>query len=138
MDIDFDFEHIDRTPNSLDSHRLVMLAERDGVANALVERLFINYFLYGRDIGARSVLCETAAEVGLDMVDAAAYLDTPDDIEYVYNANTRALRLGVNGVPAFVFNGSMVIAGAQGPKVLARVLDAAVINAGADEASLFI
>ena len=115
-----------------------MLAERDGVANALVERLFINYFLYGRDIGARSVLCETAAEVGLDMVDAAAYLDTPDDIEYVYNANTRALRLGVNGVPAFVFNGSMVIAGAQGPKVLARVLDAAVINAGADEASLFI
>ena len=34
VDIDFAFERIDRTPNSLDSHRLVMFAQRDGVANA--------------------------------------------------------------------------------------------------------
>ena len=132
VDIDFAFERIDRTPNSLDSHRLVMFAQRDGVANALVERLFINYFLYGRDIGAQNVLSDTAAEVGLDKAEVTAYLDTPNDIEHIYNENTRAHRLGVNGVPAFVFNGGMVITGAQEPKILARVLDAAVVDIGGD------
>ena len=105
-----------------------MLAERDGVANALVERLFINYFLYGLDIGVQNVLSDTAAEVGLDKAEVATYLDTPDDVEHIYNENTRAHRLGVNGVPAFVINGGMVITGAQEPKVLARILDAAVVN----------
>ena len=47
VDIDFAFERIDRTPYSLDSHRLVLVAQRGGVADALVERLFVNYFLYG-------------------------------------------------------------------------------------------
>ena len=107
---------------------MVLYAERNGVANALGECLFLNYFLYGRDISAHSVLCETAAEVGLDMGDVAAYLKTGNDIEHVYNENTRAHRLGVNGVPAFVFNGGMVITGAQEPQILVRVLDAADIS----------
>ncbi len=131
VDIDFDFERIDRTPNSLNSHRLVVFAERDGVANAVVERLFTNYFLYGRDIGAQDVLCEIATEVGLDVAAVEAYLNTSDDIEHVYNEITRAHRLGVNGVPAFVFNSRMVITGAQEPQVLARVLDAAGVTGDA-------
>ena len=105
-----------------------MFAQRGGVADALVERLFVNYFLYGLDIGVQNVLSDTAAEVGLDKAEVAAYLDTPDDIEHIYNENTRAHRLGVNGVPAFIFNGGMLITGAQEPKVLARILDAAVVN----------
>ena len=39
--------------------------------------------------------------------------------------NARAHRLGVNGVPSFVFDGPMVISGAQEPQILARMLDAA-------------
>ena len=53
--IDFDFDRINRTPNSLGSHRLIIFAERYGVASVLVERLFINYFYFGRDIGVNRV-----------------------------------------------------------------------------------
>ncbi len=36
VDIDFAFERIDRTPNSVDTHRLVMFAARQGVADVIV------------------------------------------------------------------------------------------------------
>ncbi len=128
VDIDFNFDRIYRTPNSIDSHRLIIFAERHGVASALVDQLFINYFYFGRDIGVNSVLCEIAVEVGLDLKTVEAYLDTSEDKEHVYNENARAHRLGVNGVPVFVFVDGMVITGAQEPKVLLRMLDAAAVN----------
>ncbi|MBT6096706.1 MAG: DsbA family oxidoreductase [Rhodospirillaceae bacterium] len=131
VDIDFAFDRIHRTPNSVDSHRLVMLAVREGLADAVVERLFVEYFLFGRDIGARDVLLEIAESVGLDREGIDAYLDGNTNTEAVYDENTRAHRMGVNGVPAFVFNGRMVIAGAQEPQVLARMLDAALVTGDA-------
>jgi predicted DsbA family dithiol-disulfide isomerase len=131
VDIDFAFDRIHRTPNSVDSHRLVMFAERHGLADAIVERLFVEFFLGGRDIGAREILCEIADDVGLDVALVDAFLSSEDDIESVYDENTRAHRMGVNGVPAFVFNDRMVIAGAQEPQVLARMLDAALVAGNA-------
>ena len=49
---EFAFDHIERTPNTLDAHRLVGLAERQGVQDAVVEALFRAYFTEGRDIRA--------------------------------------------------------------------------------------
>jgi predicted DsbA family dithiol-disulfide isomerase len=46
----------------------------------------------------------------------------------VHEENARAHRLGINGVPAFLFQGDMVISGAQEPEVLVRVLDAANVG----------
>jgi len=126
VDIDFAFERIHRTPNSVDGHRLVMLAAREGAADAVVERLFVEYFLHGRDTGARDVLMEIGTGCGLDAGAVERHLDSDADVDAVYDENTRAHRLGVNGVPAFVFNDRMVIAGAQEPQVLARMLDAAL------------
>jgi predicted DsbA family dithiol-disulfide isomerase len=131
VDIDFAFDRIHRTPNSVDSHRLVMFAERHGLADAIVERLFVEFFLGGRDIGTRDILCEIAGDAGLDIALVDAFLSSEEDIESVYDENTRAHRMGVNGVPAFVFNDRMVIAGAQEPQVLARMLDAALVAGNA-------
>lgn len=131
VDIDFAFDRIDRTPNSVDSHRLVKFAERAGKADEVVERLFVEFFLAGRDIGARKVLSEVAGDAGLDVAAVGAYLDSDADVDFVYDENTRAHRMGVNGVPAFVFNDRMVIAGAQEPQVLARMLDAALVTGDA-------
>ncbi|MEK9754151.1 MAG: DsbA family oxidoreductase [Rhodospirillaceae bacterium] len=131
VDIDFAFDRIDRTPNSVDSHRLVRFAERGGKAGDVVERLFVNFFLGGRDIGSRKVLLDIAEETGLDGATVARYLEADDDIDFVYDENNRAHRMGVNGVPAFVFNDRMVIAGAQETQVLARMLDAAAVTGDA-------
>src|ERR1700732_3554952 len=48
--IPFAHEKIERTPNTLDAHRLIWLAEKEGVQNAVVEALFRAYFTEGRDI----------------------------------------------------------------------------------------
>ena len=46
-------------------------------------------------------------------------------MDFIYEENARVHRLGINGVPAFVFNDGLAISGAQEPRVLARILDAA-------------
>ena len=64
--IHFAFDQIERTPNTVDAHRLIWLADKEGVQNAVVEALFLAYFSAGRDIGNRQALIEVVAEAGLD------------------------------------------------------------------------
>ncbi|MEQ8226661.1 MAG: DsbA family oxidoreductase [Rhodospirillales bacterium] len=125
VEIDFAFDRIQKTPNSVDSHRLVKYTARDGNADALVEALFVAYFVHGLDIGETSVLLDIGARHGLDRKDLERYLLSDEDHDAVTQDNARAHRLGVNGVPSFVFSGPMVISGAQEPQILARMLDAA-------------
>ena len=131
VDIDFAFDRIDRTPNSVDSHRLIRYALLNGANPRIVETLFFEYFIEGLDIGRQDVLQEIGARDGLDGAAIGAYLNSKEDIDFVYDENTRAHRMGVNGVPAFVFNEKMVISGAQEPQILARMIDAAIATADA-------
>ena len=131
VDIDFAFDRIDRTPNSVDSHRLIRYALLNGANPRIIETLFFEYFIEGLDIGRQDVLQEIGARDGLDGAAIGAYLNSEEDIDFVYNENTRAHRMGVNGVPAFVFNEKMVISGAQEPQILARMIDAAIATADA-------
>ena len=129
VDIDFAFDRIDRTPNSVDSHRLIRYAIQNDADPRIVERLFFEYFIEGLDIGRQDVLQGIGARAGLNGDAVGAYLSSEEDIDYVYDENTRAHRMGINGVPAFVFNEKMVISGAQEPRVLARMIDAAIATA---------
>lgn len=131
VDIDFAFDRIDRTPNSVDSHRLIRYATRNDADPRIVERLFFEYFIEGLDIGRQDVLQGIGARAGLNGDAVGAYLSSEEDIDYVYDQNTRAHRMGINGVPAFVFNKKMVISGAQEPRILARMIDAAIATADA-------
>lgn len=126
VEIPFAFGRIRRTPNSVNAHRLAFLAERSGAAEATVEALFRAFFLEGRDIGDNEVLADIGEESGLDRALVARHLAGPDDIARVNEENGRAHRLGINGVPSFVFNRRFVISGAQDPQVLARIVDAAL------------
>ena len=131
VEINFAFDRIARTPNSVDSHRLIRFAERTGKADAMVETLFIEYFINGRDIGSRPVLLDFGSELGLDVEGLRDYLDGEEDVRSIYDENFRAHRLGVTSVPSFVFNEKMVISGAQEPQVLASMIDAAIAGAAA-------
>ena len=126
VEIDFAFERIGKTPNSVDSHRLVRFAHERGLADEVVEALFVEFFINGRDIGDLRVLTEIGAANGLDAQEVKAYLNTDADVGAIHDENVRAHRLGTNGVPSFAFNKKFVISGAQEPQVLARMLDAAL------------
>lgn len=125
VEIPFAFDRIRRTPNSVNSHRLVRFADQVGKADTAVETLFHDFFLAGRDIGETDVLIDIGLKIGLDEPALSRYLESDEDTALMYEENARAHRLGVNGVPSYVFNGRMVISGAQEPQILARMLDAA-------------
>jgi predicted DsbA family dithiol-disulfide isomerase len=126
--VPFRFERIRRVPQSLDAHRLVRLAARDGAADAVVDGLFAAYFVDGADIGSAEVLAAVGATAGLDPVFTRRFLASGAEAEAVHADNLRAHRLGINGVPCFVVAGRHAIAGAQEPEVLERLLDVAVVE----------
>lgn len=131
VDIDFAFDRIRYTPNSVNAHRLVRFAARENRAEAAVEALFFNYFVNGKNIGETEILVEIGRHLGLDAAALDAYLISQEDVAFVYEENARAHRIGINSVPSYVFNGSMVISGAHEAPILARMLDAAAATEAA-------
>jgi predicted DsbA family dithiol-disulfide isomerase len=127
--VSFSFERIQRTPSSVDAHRMVRWSARFGRADAMVEALFSAHFTDGRDIGETSVLLAIATSCGLDAPAARVFLAGAEEIDQVHADNLRAHRLGINGVPCFVVAGRHAIAGAQEPEVIERLLDVAAVEA---------
>jgi predicted DsbA family dithiol-disulfide isomerase len=120
--ITFAFERIARQPNSRDANRLILWAQQRGDAAPLVERLFIAFFSEGRDLGDRAVLSAIAGEAGLDAAAARAMLDSNEGVDAVLASERRAVENGVGGVPFYIFNRSVAVAGAQEPQVLADAI----------------
>lgn len=123
--IDFAFDRIRRTPNTLNAHRLIRFAEARGRGEPMLEAIFEAYFVEGRDIGDPATLANLGAEVGFDIKVVRGFLASTAERESVLVSNERAHRLGINGVPTFVFDHRLIICGAQEPSTLARMMDAA-------------
>ena len=124
--IDFAFDRIARSPNTLDAHRLIRWAFGTGKQEAVVERLFQLYFIEGRDIGDRDLLADVAAEFGMDRILTRARLDTDMDAADVQAEIASAVRLGVNGVPFFIIDGKYGLSGAQPSDMIADAVRKAV------------
>lgn len=120
--IDFAFDRIERSPNTLDAHRLIRWSQSAGKQNEMVERLFRAFFLEGRDVGDRAFLVEAAAEIGMDAQAVQRLLEGDADKESVREEIATAQRLGVTGVPFFIFAGQFGMPGAQPAEVLANAI----------------
>lgn len=126
--INFALEKIQRTPNSANSHRLVRLAQTIGAQEKAVEVLFSAYFERGLDIGDTEILSLLGDEIGLDKRSVTKHLNSDDDLNAIYNENGRLHRMGITGVPSYIFNSSQAIAGAQEPEILTRLMDMTVLK----------
>lgn len=120
--IDFNFSSVGRTPNTINSHRLIDRAGKEGKQDAVVEGLFHAYFLDGKDIGDTDVLVEIAAAGGLDADATRAYLESDEDVERIRGEDAMARRMGVQGVPCFILNRKYAISGAQDPQVFLQAI----------------
>jgi predicted DsbA family dithiol-disulfide isomerase len=114
-----------RTPNTFNAHRLIWLAEKQRVQDAVVEGLFQAYFAKGRDVGRKEVLADIAAAGGIDRTTAEAFLAGSEGSDEVADAEMAAQRSGLNGVPTFIIDGRPAFSGAQrADLMLNHVLDA--------------
>jgi predicted DsbA family dithiol-disulfide isomerase len=123
--IEFAFERIRRTPNTLNAHRLIRLAATEGCGDAMVEALFRAYFIDGLDIGDIDALAIIAARTGLDQEAVRTYLAGEAGAEEVLAEEGRARRLGIHAVPCFVLERGYAIAGAQEPEMFLPLFDMA-------------
>ncbi|WP_089688038.1 DsbA family oxidoreductase [Billgrantia gudaonensis] len=115
-------ERMTRTPNTFDAHRLIWLAGEHGVQSAVVDALFRYYFVEGQDIGDSAVLANAARDGGLADIDVPAFLASDQGRNEVRAALDEAQRLGVSGVPTFIIDDAVGLAGAQPPEALRQAI----------------
>ena len=119
--LEFNFEEA-RRGNTVDAHRVLHLAAREGLQLPMKERLLRAYMTEGRPISDRDELAALAAEVGLDGPAVRAMLDTDAFLADVRADEAEARRLGIRGVPFFVLDGRYGVSGAQPADLLADAI----------------
>ncbi len=123
LGIQFNFDKIKLSPNTLDSHRLIRWAGTAGCQNEMVDILFRRYFTDAEDIGDRAVLIAAATEAGMDSDIVEDLLVRGADRELVQREEGLAREMGIQGVPSFVINEQWVMVGAQETAALVRMFD---------------
>jgi predicted DsbA family dithiol-disulfide isomerase len=124
--IDYRFDDILRTPNTLNAHRILWLAEKEGKGNGAHNAFFKAYFTEGKDLGNKETLVEVAVSAGLERHKVEKLLSGNGFEVEVREAEEKAYNLGVNGVPFFVFNDQFAISGAQEVKTFVKALEKAI------------
>ena len=122
--IDFDFDAIERTPDSRSVHELIIAAGSEGYR--LSEMFYQAYFLDGKDISNSEIQEEILENSNLSQI---------SDLKKITEAKkllaldfSQANYLGIDGVPFFVFNSQISLAGAHPEHILLTAIDTAVTN----------
>jgi predicted DsbA family dithiol-disulfide isomerase len=119
--LEYDLEHA-RIGSSFDAHRLIQLAKRHGLQDAMKERLFRARFTEGLLISDHATLRRLAAEVGLDPAEVQETLAGEAFTDDVRADELTARRLGISGVPMFVVDRAYGASGAQPSEQLLALL----------------
>jgi predicted DsbA family dithiol-disulfide isomerase len=121
--VEFRFDRVARANDTQDAHRLILFARSHAREWATAEALFAAYFRDGVDLEDRDALVAVAQNAGLPVAPARAWLDSREGEAGVEAARADAARLGIRGVPFFVFNGEVGISGAQPVDVFVSALE---------------
>ena len=113
---------IARQPNTTDCHRLILWAQNAGGSGPMKQRLMELYFTEGADLADREVLVKVAAECGMDADLTRELLASDRDVDRVTQEAAQAKEAGIDGVPCFIFGGSLIVTGAQSPEYLANAI----------------
>lgn len=120
--VPYEIDKITRTPNSMDAHRLIRWSHIQGKQHDVTDRLFMAYWNAGLDVGDHSVLLKIAGDAGMDQDDVLGKLKDTTDVDAVNAEVNHASRMGVTGVPCFIFARKQGLMGAQPAEQLAEAI----------------
>jgi predicted DsbA family dithiol-disulfide isomerase len=131
--INFRFDRILHIPNTLNAHRVMKLAETEGVSvSGLAENILRGFFEEGLDISRRDVLLDLGGRSGLTSQSINAILDDEASRQTVLTQEAQVRRGGVTGVPDFLVNKKLFVIGAQSTDNLVNVFDRVMFGQDSD------
>ncbi len=114
--------------NTRNAHRLLQFAKQQGKGDALKEALLNAYFCEGKNTDDKNTLLALATEAGLSESESRDVLESNRFNDAVDADILEAQRIGVRGVPFFVFNRSFAISGAQESDAFLEGLEKAMVK----------
>ena len=118
--LNFNFEKIKKTPNTVLSHLLINLSKQFNLQNEIIEKIYKSYFIDGLDIGDLNILTNIAKE---NNIPENVFINFIND-RNTENINSKILiakEKGINGVPFFEI-GKNFISGSQSSIQLENVI----------------
>ncbi|KAG2188012.1 hypothetical protein INT44_000763 [Umbelopsis vinacea] len=109
--------------NTIDSHRLIEWASKQGKQDEVIEQLFKLYFEDEGNIGDLDQLADVAGKIGLDKVEALEYLKTDKGTREIKDAILQSQMEGISGVPNFTIDSKYTLSGAQQPETFLEVFE---------------
>lgn len=116
------FDTIEKTPNTIDAHRLIHWAGIEARQSYVVDLMFKAYFVDGRDIGSHEVLADIADSAEMDAAMVAKLLASDADADDIRARDAHSRKMGVNSVPTFIVAGQHAVPGAQPPDLWVQVI----------------
>jgi predicted DsbA family dithiol-disulfide isomerase len=123
--IQFNWENAN-SGNTFNAHRIIHLAQSKGLGSEAKEAFFYSYMTQGLPIGERETIEDVAARIGLNPVEVDDLLNSEEYADFVkFDEDVARDQLKVTGVPFFVFDQRIALAGAQPREVFLQVMEKA-------------
>lgn len=124
--IEFNWENAN-SGNTFNAHRIIHLAQSKGLGSEAKEAFFYSYMTQGLPIGERETIEDVASRIGLNPVEVDDVLNSDEFADFVkFDQDVAREQLKVTGVPFFVFDQRIALAGAQPREVFIQVLEQAL------------
>jgi len=114
-----------RVYNTFNAHRLLHWAKEEHGAEAqlrLKKELFHTYFTLAINFDDQENILDAVARAGLPIKRAQEILNSNEYAQAVRDQEQKYMQLGINSVPAIIFNSQYLIQGGQAPEVFAKAL----------------
>ena len=118
--LNFNLESIKKTPNTVLSHLLINLAEKENKQNQIKEKIYQSYFIEGLDIGDKEILTNIGKQFDINEDKINEFFNL-ENIERVNSYRQIANEKNITGVPFFEI-GNDYISGAQSSSNLATAI----------------
>ena len=118
--LNFNLDIIKKTPNTILSHLLINLAEKESKQNEIKEKIYQSYFIEGLDIGDKEVLINIGKEFDIDENKINEFFNL-ENTERVNSYRQIANEKNITGVPFFEI-GNDYISGAQSSSNLSTAI----------------
>ncbi|WP_163539303.1 DsbA family oxidoreductase [Gracilibacillus sp. YIM 98692] len=121
--LEFVFDTMKPT-NTFDVHRISKYAKTVGKENEFVENTLYHYFTLSADLSDLETLVHIGEKSGLEKQHILDVLQNQDRyVKEVRNDQHQAQKLGITGVPFFVFNQKYAVSGAQPIETFMQALE---------------